>query len=58
MREGYKIYTYLTNVDLDGGMILSVEDSVSGRALSGDIEINELSLIVLVRSIWAIKAGK
>ena len=43
--------TYLSDVDLNGGMILGVEDSVGCRALSRNIEINELSLIVLKREI-------
>jgi hypothetical protein len=42
---------YLSNGDLNGSMILGVKDSVGGRALSRDIEINELSLIVLNDSI-------
>ena len=41
------IKTYLSDVDLNGSMILSVKDSVGGRALSGDVEINELTLVVL-----------
>ena len=39
----------LGDVDLNSGMIHSVKDSVSSRALSGHIEIDELSLIVLNR---------
>ena len=38
------------DVDLNSSVVLSVEDSVSGRALSGDIEVNKLALIVLQRA--------
>ena len=41
------IKTYLSDVYLNGSMILSVKDSVGGRALSWDVEINELTLVVL-----------
>jgi len=41
------IKTYLSDVDLNGSMILSVKDSVGCRALSWDVEINELTLVVL-----------
>ncbi len=37
----------LTNAHLHGGVVLSVDNAVSGRALSGDVEIHDLTLIVL-----------
>lgn len=36
-----------SDVELDGGLILSVDDLVGSSALSGDVEIDEFSLIVV-----------
>ena len=41
----------LGDVNLNSSMILSVEDSVGGRALSGHVQVNELTLIVLIVAI-------
>jgi len=38
---------YFSDVKLDGGFILSVDDLVGSSALSGDVEIDEFSLIVV-----------
>jgi hypothetical protein len=42
----------LSDVNLDGRVILRVEDSVGGGALSGNVQINELPLIVLERFLY------
>ena len=39
--------TYFGNVDLNGRVVLGRDQSVSGRALSGNVEINYLLLVVL-----------
>ena len=39
--------TYLSDLDLDGSVVLGGDKSVSGRALSGDVEIHNLSFVVL-----------
>ena len=44
----------MSDVDLNGSMILSVKNSVGGRALSWDVEINELTLVVLRNGIAGI----
>jgi len=38
----------ITNVDLDGSVVLGSDKTTSGRALSWDVKINEFSLIVLL----------
>jgi hypothetical protein len=43
----YTLLINMSDVHLNSGMILSVEDSVSSRALSRNIEVDELALIVL-----------
>ena len=40
-------FTYLSDLDLDGSVVLSSDESVGGRALAGDVEINNMSLVVL-----------
>lgn len=37
----------IANVDLDGGVVLGGNDAVGGRALAGDVKVNELARIVL-----------
>ena len=44
--EGMRL-TYLSDLDLDGSMVLGGDESVSGRALSGDVEIHNGSFVVL-----------
>ena len=39
--------TYLGDLNLDRSVVLSGDESVGGRALSGDIEIHNLSFVVL-----------
>jgi hypothetical protein len=48
----------LSHVDLNRSMILSVEDSVSSRALSGHVQVNELSLIVLLAMVRRVIINK
>lgn len=38
----------LGDVNLNSSMILGVQDSVGGRALSGHVQVNEFTLIVLL----------
>ena len=38
---------YIGDIDLDRGAVLSCDESVGGRALSGDVKINNLLLVVL-----------
>ena len=38
---------HIDDVDLDGGMILGVDDSVAGRALPWAVQVNEFSGVVL-----------
>ena len=37
----------LSDVDLDGGVVLGSDESVSGGALSGNVKVNNLLLVVL-----------
>ena len=39
--------TYLSNLDLDRGVVLSGDQSVRGGALAGDVEIHNISFVVL-----------
>ena len=39
--------TYLSDLDLDRCVVLGGNESVSGRALSGDIDIHNISFVVL-----------
>mgnify|MGYP001321979848 CR=1 FL=1 len=36
----------LTDVDLDGGVLLGAEDAVGGGALAGDVHVDNLALLV------------
>ena len=46
-RSGEDEETYFGNVDLNRGVVLSSDESVGSRAFSGNIEINNLLLVVL-----------
>ena len=37
----------LGDLDLDGSVVLSSDESVGGRALAGDVEIHNISFVVL-----------
>ena len=39
--------TYLSDLDLDRSVVLGGNESVRGRALSGDIDIHNISFVVL-----------
>ena len=39
--------TYLGDLDLHGGVVLSSDESVGGGALAGDVQINNFSFVVL-----------
>ena len=39
--------TYFGDLDLDGGVVLGSDESVGGRALAGDVKVNNLLLVVL-----------
>ena len=47
LRAGAVADTYLSDLDLDGSVVLGGDESVSGRALSGDVEIHNMSFVVL-----------
>ncbi|WP_218109486.1 hypothetical protein, partial [Enterobacter hormaechei] len=38
---------HLSNVDLDGGMVLGTNDSVASRAFTGDVQVHEFTSVVL-----------
>lgn len=40
-------YTYLSDLNLDGSVVLSGNEPVGGRALTGDIEIHDHTIVVL-----------
>ena len=39
--------TYLSDLDLDGSVVLSGDESVSGGALSWDIDVHNVTFVVL-----------
>lgn len=45
--DGSAFFVNIGNVDLDRSMVLSLDDSVSGRTLSRNVKFNELALVVL-----------
>lgn len=47
MFEGDCRVAYLSDLNLDGGVVLGGNESVGGRALAGDVQINNLPLVVL-----------
>ena len=49
-RKGWtrqSLATYLSDLDLDRGVVLSGDQSVRGGALAGDVEIHNISFVVL-----------
>ena len=46
-KEGNGRDTYLSDLDLDRSVVLGGDESVSGRALSWDVEIHNMSFVVL-----------
>jgi len=41
------VLIHLSYRDLDGCVVFGLDDTVRGAAFAGDVEVNELSLIVL-----------
>ena len=44
--SGVSVRAYLGDLDLHGGVVLGSDESVGGRALAGDVEINNFSFVV------------
>ena len=40
------VRAYLGDLDLHGGVVLGSDESVGGRALAGNVEINNFSFVV------------
>lgn len=40
-------YAYLSDLNLDGGVVLGGNEPVGGRALAGNVKVNNDTLVVL-----------
>lgn len=45
--SGSGVCTYLSDFDLNGGVVLGSDESVGGRALAGDVDVHNVSFVVL-----------